>query len=247
MSFSSYKGIMNLLKKICSALAVSILFVGFAIAEENKEVFNKSKTVRIGFYQDPRFQEGLSDDVRKTGYGYEYYKKVAAYNGWKYEYVYGEFDTLFEKLKTGEIDVLGGITYSTERSQYFYYPDFSMGNLRYYLFQNVDNPIINPKYQNSFKGKVIGGIKQGHMIDYLMEWGKRNSYEINVKNYDNSEKQIEDLRAKKIDAIVSRAITTYCKLNFGEPDDYDRLKRSYDEQKAQLSMATGYTVWIDQT
>ena len=50
----------------------------------------------------------------------------------------------------------------------------------------------------------------------------------------------------EIDAIVSRAITTYCKLNFGEPDDYDRLKRSYDEQKAQLSMATGYTVWIDQ-
>jgi hypothetical protein len=51
----------------------------------------------------------------------------------------------------------------------------------------------------------------------------------------------------EIDAIVSRAITTYCKLNFGEPDDYDRLKRSYDEQKAQLSMATVYTVWIDQT
>ena len=51
----------------------------------------------------------------------------------------------------------------------------------------------------------------------------------------------------EIDAIVSRAITTYCKLNFGEPEDYDRLKSSYDEQKAQLSMATGYTVWIDQT
>ena len=51
----------------------------------------------------------------------------------------------------------------------------------------------------------------------------------------------------EIDAIVSRAITTYCKVNFGEPDDYDRLKASYDEQKAQLSMATGYTVWTDQT
>lgn len=51
----------------------------------------------------------------------------------------------------------------------------------------------------------------------------------------------------EIDAIVSRAITTYCKLNFGEPDEYDRLKASYDEQKAQLSMATGYTTWIDQT
>ncbi len=49
-----------------------------------------------------------------------------------------------------------------------------------------------------------------------------------------------------LDAICTRAIITYCKLHFGEPDDYDRLKASYDEQKAQLSMATGYTTWIDQ-
>lgn len=49
------------------------------------------------------------------------------------------------------------------------------------------------------------------------------------------------------DVIVNKAIITYCKLNFGEPDQYDRLKASYDEQKAQLSMATGYTTWIDQT
>lgn len=49
-----------------------------------------------------------------------------------------------------------------------------------------------------------------------------------------------------LDVIIQKAIITYCKLNFGEPDQYDRLKRSYDEQKAQLSMATGYTTWIDQ-
>ena len=49
----------------------------------------------------------------------------------------------------------------------------------------------------------------------------------------------------QIDSIVSRAIITYCKLNFGEPDEYDRLKSSYDEQKAQLSMATGYTKWTE--
>lgn len=49
----------------------------------------------------------------------------------------------------------------------------------------------------------------------------------------------------EVDAIVERAIITYCKLNFGEVDEYDRLKRSYDEQKAQLSMATGYTEWTE--
>lgn len=59
-----------------------------------------------------------------------------------------------------------------------------------------------------------------------------------------------DLRIAGVDNVVSqsdplvlRAITTYCKANFGEPDEYDRLKKSYDEQKAQMSMATGYTTW----
>ena len=45
--------------------------------------------------------------------------------------------------------------------------------------------------------------------------------------------------------LVQRAVITYCKMNFGLPEDYDRLKRSYDEQKAQLGMATGYTDWLD--
>ena len=53
-----------------------------------------------------------------------------------------------------------------------------------------------------------------------------------------------------LDQIIQRAIILYCKLNFGEMDRiemYDRVKAAYDEQKAQLSMATGYTVWTGQT
>lgn len=49
------------------------------------------------------------------------------------------------------------------------------------------------------------------------------------------------------DKLVLRAVVTYCRLHFGQPDDYDRLKASYDEQKAQMSMATGYTTWTDPT
>jgi hypothetical protein len=49
----------------------------------------------------------------------------------------------------------------------------------------------------------------------------------------------------ELDALVQKAIITYCKMSFGLPEDYDRLKRSYDEQKAQLSTATGYTDWGD--
>ena len=49
-----------------------------------------------------------------------------------------------------------------------------------------------------------------------------------------------------LDTITTQAIITYCKMNFGQPDDYDRLKRSYDEQKAQLATCTGYTTWVNE-
>lgn len=47
------------------------------------------------------------------------------------------------------------------------------------------------------------------------------------------------------DPIVQTAIVTYVKIHFGQPGDADRLKSSYDEQKAQLRTATGYTEWGD--
>jgi hypothetical protein len=50
------------------------------------------------------------------------------------------------------------------------------------------------------------------------------------------------------DALIIRAIILYCKLYFGEPstaDHWKSLKDAYNEQKAQLSMSTGYTDWGD--
>ena len=42
------------------------------------------------------------------------------------------------------------------------------------------------------------------------------------------------------DPLVVQAVKTYVRMSFGSPSDYDRLKRSYDEQKAQMQTATGY-------
>ena len=42
------------------------------------------------------------------------------------------------------------------------------------------------------------------------------------------------------DQLLIRAIITYVRLHFGTPDDYDKLERSYNEQKAQLITASGY-------
>ena len=59
----------------------------------------------------------------------------------------------------------------------------------------------------------------------------------------------ELLVEENISPLVQRAVITYCKLNFGfaqlEEDQYDRLKASYDEQKAQMLMSSTYTDWGD--
>lgn len=63
--------------------------------------------------------------------------------------------------------------------------------------------------------------------------------------YDLIEAGKADLNIPGINAdvtkpLVKRALVTYCRLNFGQPDDYDRLKASYDEQKKQLLMCSEY-------
>ena len=51
----------------------------------------------------------------------------------------------------------------------------------------------------------------------------------------------------EFNAIIDRAVICYCSYHFelehGDGSKADRLKKAYDEQKAQLSMATGYTTW----
>lgn len=47
------------------------------------------------------------------------------------------------------------------------------------------------------------------------------------------------------DSLIKGAVIVFCKMHFGSPQDYDRLKRSYDEKKSQLATCTGYTDWGD--
>ena len=52
------------------------------------------ETVKVGYYENEVFEEGAAENAIKTGYAYEYYRKLSEYTGWKYEYVYGEYGHL---------------------------------------------------------------------------------------------------------------------------------------------------------
>lgn len=53
-------------------------------------------------------------------------------------------------------------------------------------------------------------------------------------------KTFAGITIKENDYLIERAICTYCKLNFGDPQNYEKLKASYDEQKAQLLLSSEY-------
>ncbi len=84
--------------------------------------------VRVGYYSgDEAFQDGFSDERRKSGYAYEYYQKIAALTGWEYEYIYGTKTEVLEKLMSGEIDIVAGIFQTDELNKQMRFSKYDMG------------------------------------------------------------------------------------------------------------------------
>lgn len=52
---------------------------------------------------------------------------------------------------------------------------------------------------------------------------------------------IAGIDTEDVDALITRAVVTFVCANMGSPSNYDKLKASYDEQKAQLQMSSDYT------
>ena len=73
-----------------------------------------------------------------------------------------------------------------------------------------------------------------------------SAYDNEISEYIESAKLdlgIAGVETVEDDSLINKAIMTYVRMSFGAPANYDKLKASYDEQKAQLMNATGYTDW----
>ena len=101
------------------------LAVPFAVRAQEAE----QRTVRVGWHEEPYF---IRDQYgRESGYSYEYQRKVAAYTGWKYDYVEGTWSEVLQKLKKGEIDVLANVSYSEKRAEQMLFTSLPMGTESY--------------------------------------------------------------------------------------------------------------------
>ncbi|MDD6036005.1 MAG: transporter substrate-binding domain-containing protein, partial [Lachnospiraceae bacterium] len=188
-------------KTIAGLLCVFLIFVSFCpatvIAAETKQT-----TVRVGYYVNEHFQEGTSDADVKSGYGYEYLRKVAYYSGWKYEYVYGNWADLYEQFLAGKIDIMAGVSKLEEREDYILFPDYEMGIESYYIYKHEEDTEIVGENPSTLSGKKIGVIKNTTMEDSLRNWISEHPVDAEIVEFDGYEKEQIAFDRKEIDVFV---------------------------------------------
>lgn len=196
-------------KYILQAFLIVFLFFVFscnAFAHEETE-----KIVKVGYYENENFQEGASEGAVKSGYAYEYFQKLASYNGWRYEYVYGSWDDIYDAFVEGDIDLLAGLGYAQERLEIMNYPNNPMGYESYYLFIKGDDTKITVD-SATMNGKKIGTIS-GLLEKAIREWLENNNVEADVIVYHDVHDRDNALKDGEVDAIIGESASASSKEN----------------------------------
>jgi len=188
------------------ALISSIILASSSITVHAEEPAQPVK-VKVGYYENEVFQEGAKDGLIKKGYAYEYYRKLSEYTGWEYEYIYGDFIDLYDKLEKGEIDLLAGLSKTPERTKKISFEDIPMGTTQYYLLkkENAHDITQNPA---SLNGKTIG-VQNSGMITMLKNWMSEKNVKPEIVIFNNSEDMLDAFDNRKVDTILVEGAGTY--------------------------------------
>ena len=182
---------------------------------EDTDRSDKGKTVRVGWFES-KFNQ-TDQFGRKSGYSYEYQRKIAAYTGWEYEYVEGSWTDLLEMLKNGEIDLLGDVSYVEDRTKYISYPSMPMGTEVYYVFVSPENKEINPEKTSSLNGKKVGVDKNSIQKGMFNEWTEIHKVDVDLIDVTASQSEVlEMLKNGELDAYVTLD-------SFGNPESVEPL------------------------
>lgn len=162
-----------------------------------------SRKVRVGWYNSDHFQEGETEQDRKSGYSYEYLQGVSNYTGWEYEYVYGGWSELYDAFLDGKIDLLAGLSYTEERAPFVNYPGYEMGWESYYIYKKADNESITGSDFSTLKGKRIGTLKNNLMTVFFESWIQTSGVECEEVLFDDFETRDQAFEAGEIDALIA--------------------------------------------
>ena len=200
-----------------------------------------AKVVRVGSFEDT-FNYVNEKGARK-GYGYELLETLSGYTGWQFEYVTCDWSDCFEKLENGEIDIMGGISYTEDRTEEMLFSDEPMGVEKYYLYADLSRADISASDYKTLNGKKIGVLMGTEPEVMLTEWEEKYGLKTEHVNISNNEDVKQKLANHEIDCFVSleesfwaeRGISTITRV--GESGIYYALNKDRPDLKEELDDA----------
>lgn len=199
------------------------------------------KMVRVGYYEQEVFQEGAQDDSIKRGYAYEYYQKLSEYTGWQYEYVYGDFGDLYQKLLDGDIDFLAGLAWREDRENIIGYPDVAMGNETYSLVKHDADADITLD-MTTLNGRKIG-VLDSAMVEVLQSFLNEHSIQAEVVKFRDYDPLFSAFDSHEIDILAAEGDGAYGRNHaellcpFGTSDYYLCVSKTRPDLLAELNTA----------
>ena len=157
---------------LLACLAFVFCLLPSAAPAENEEPL----TILVGWYETP-FNH-LDAHNRRTGYAYEYQRKIAAYTGWKYEYIDGNWSELLEKAEAGKIDLMSDVSWTKDRESYLSYANIPMGTELYCLYVSPENTQVSVENPATLKGKKVGVTKRSVQRGLFITWADGQSLHV---------------------------------------------------------------------
>ena len=227
-------------KSACVMLSLLLLLSAVLPVKAAAETAS-AKVVRVGSFEDT-FNYVNEKGARK-GYGYELLETLSGYTGWQFEYVTCDWSDCFEKLKNGEIDIIGGISYTEDRTQEMLFSDEPMGVEKYYLYADLARADISASDFKTLNGKKIGVLMGTEPEVMLTEWEEKYGLKTEHVNISNNEDVKQKLANHEIDCFVSleesfwaeRGISTITRV--GESGIYYAINKNRPDIKEELDDA----------
>ena len=227
-------------KSVCALLSLLLLLsvvLPVKAAAETAPV----KVVRVGSFEDT-FNFCNEKGARK-GYGYELLQTLSGYTGWQFEYVTCDWSDCFEKLKNGEIDIMGDISYTEDRAEEMLFSDEPMGEEKYYLYADFSRTDISASNFKTLNGKKIGVLMGTEPEEMLTEWEEKHGIKTEHVNISDNEDVKQKLANHEIDCFVSLEEAFWAELGIstmtrvGESSIYYAINKDRPDIKEELDYA----------
>ena len=227
-------------KSICAMLCLLLLLPALFPVKAAAETA-PVKVVRVGSFEDT-FNYVNEKGIRK-GYGYELLQTLSGYTGWQLEYVTCDWSDCFEKLKNGEIDIMGDISYTEDRAEEMLFSDEPMGEEKYYLYADLSRADISASDFKTLNGKKIGVLMGTEPEVMLTEWEEKHGIKTQHVNISNNEDVKQKLANHEIDCFVSLEESYWADLGIstitrvGKSSIYYVLNKDRSDLKEELDNA----------